>query len=103
MFTIKQIEETLIFDDAEDDDYNVEYDDSAPSEQATFTEALDALNGDYWDNIDERSTEVICYPADQHQNIRTGAYTCTHLVISGKAQDLKRLMACYSRLNNLKT
>lgn len=59
-------------------------------------EAVDALLGDYWDNLDEREDTVIAYPADYVQDYRTGDWSADQLIIrADNPANLERLMACY--------
>jgi hypothetical protein len=72
---------------------------ATPIEPATFREALDALDSDCWDNIDERGDgTIIAYPADYVQDIRTGDYSASELIIRARRPEwAARLVDCYRK------
>ena len=66
--------------------------------------ALDALESDCWDNIDERGDgTLICYPADSRMDPRTGAYEQTQVIVKARRPEwTTRLVDCY-RARNLES
>lgn len=83
-FIVRRMTERLDYEAADSelvDDETVETD---------LRGAIDALDSDCWDNVDERGDEVLLYPADHHQDMRTGEVTGTTVAISGRHVD--RLM-----------
>lgn len=63
--------------------------------------ALDALESDCLDNIEQsRDGTIICYPADYHQNMRTGDYEASELIIHTRhAHWADRLLSLYFNRN----
>lgn len=92
-FTVQEIERIITFH-GEDGEYDNIYNEGriAPSD---LEDAINALESNCWDNIDEREDTVICYPADSHQNYRTGDYESTQIIIKGAPKDVGRLMNYY--------
>lgn len=56
-------------------------------------EAIDALESQCWDSVDDRGDgTVICYPADSHQDLRTGEWESTQVILTGDPWKVGRLM-----------
>lgn len=96
LFTMYEVENVITEESSEGGDYASS--EATPAEDATFREALDALLGGCWDNIDStRDGTIIAYPADYNQNYRTGAYEGSELIITAKhPHHAERLLDCYS-------
>lgn len=93
-FSIATISQTITDESAARGDYAIS--EMSEFESADFREALDALRCGCWDNVDWRASEVIAYPADYEQNIRTGAYEADTLVIRTERPEwLNRLATAY--------
>lgn len=93
MLAIATIHETITDESAAVGD--VASSDMSDAEPVSFRDALDALKQGCWDNVDWRATEVIAYPADWHQDMRTGDYDADTLVIRGPEHQLARLARAY--------
>ncbi len=94
-FTVQEIDRTILFSDDDSGDYSDEYDEGSvmPTDLAG---ALLALDSDCWDSLDYHGDAIICYPADSHQNYRTGEWESTQIIIKADRPEwLDRLMAIY--------
>lgn len=61
--------------------------------QGDLRDALHALDSQCWDDVDQQSETVICYPADWHTDPRTGVVTHTDVAIEAdNERNLERLM-----------
>jgi hypothetical protein len=93
-FTVQLVERTITFigEDQHEDEY-----DEGTVEPADLRAALDALNREYWDDIDLRGDgTIIAYPADMHQDIRTGVYESTQVIIKARRPEwADRLIALH--------
>lgn len=93
-FTLYEIAETITDESARRGD--VATSEASDPEPVTFREALEALRGGVWDNLDARASEVIAYPADWRQDFRTGEYAAETLVIrADDPRNLERLLAAF--------
>lgn len=95
-YYIATIAETITEESAAHGDVaSSELSDDSP---ATLREALDVLQQGCWDSIDWRHNELIAYPADWHQDFRTGDHDAETLVIRARRPEwLDRLYNCYTR------
>ena len=94
-FTLYRVENTITEESASQGDYASS--DPTPEEPATLREAVDALNSDCWDHIDERGDgTIIAYPADYSQDMYSGEWEASDLIIKARRPEwAERLMACY--------
>lgn len=87
-------------------DESIENAESATSEMSedapvSFRGALNMLRDGCWDNLDWRAEEVICYPADWHQDFGTGEWDSETLVIRSRRPEwLSRLSCAYYEKGN---
>lgn len=97
-YTVHSIEETTVWKHTEGEDSN-HYTDTDVSEKVIVDveDAYAALCSDNWDALDIRSEEVLCYPADGHENFRTGDFTRTTVVVCGSESAISALMDYYFR------
>ncbi len=94
MFAIATIEEVITEESAREGD--VASSDMSADDPCGVREALAALLDGCWDNVDWRDTEVIAYPADWHQDMFTGDYDATTLVVrANDPRNLERLARLY--------
>lgn len=93
-FTVQEIERTITHHD--DETHDDEYDEGT-IEPASFREALDALEGGCWDNLDVHGDgTLIAYPADMTMDPATGSYESTQLIVKARRADwLDRLLDVY--------
>jgi hypothetical protein len=98
-FSFYRVENVITEESAADGDYAS----SEPTEveETDFRGALDALESDCWDSIDERGDgTVICYPADYAQDFRTGDWEASELILKARRPEwADRLMAVYCARN----
>lgn len=96
-FTIQLVERTITWADDDSEDYTDEHE-AGTVEPAELREALDALEHGCWDSIDEYGDgTIIAYPADMHQDMHTGAYESTQLIVkAARPEWADRLMALYT-------
>jgi hypothetical protein len=92
-YTITRVDRTIHF---YAEDSHTDEDDSSAPVGGDVRNAVDALNSNTWDNIDERYDCVICYPADSSMNIRTGDYESFQIIIHGAEKDLEHLMSYWN-------
>lgn len=98
-FTIRRIYETLTLppEGVDVDDSCVETDASLPPAPASLRDALDALESQCWDDIDDRGDgTLILYPADGSLNYRTGEEIRETVIIKGSERNVRRLVRCYA-------
>jgi hypothetical protein len=82
--------------DNEDPDEWDNFDDQEWVPEDSIRAVLNELGKEPWDSIDVRTDEVICYPADSHQDFRTGVHTSNQLIIRVKyPRWVDRLMSCH--------
>ena len=93
-FAIATIEEVITEESSRSGD--VASSDMSPDTPCGVREALADLLDGCWDHVDWRDSEVIAYPADWHQNYRTGDYEATTLVVrASDPRNLERLARLY--------
>jgi hypothetical protein len=94
-YLIKEIEQVVHWE-GEDEDPDITYDVGIPV-ASDIEDVISKLKQGCWDNLDIRETEMIAYPADSHQDMRTGDYHQTQMVISGDAYDMECMLNYYFR------
>lgn len=92
-FTMYEVENVITDESAARGDYASS--DVSPEVPATLREALDALLAGCWDNLDGRADSIVAYPADYHQDFRTGDYSASELIVSGDPRNIARLLDLY--------
>ena len=97
-FTVQEVERSITH---HGDDTHTDEHDAGAVEPCSFREALDALEGGCWDNMDERGDgTIIAYPADMVMDIATGVYESTQLIIKARRPEwADRLIAYYEARN----
>ena len=95
-YTIQSIEEKINEHPPPSEDYDIAYDVHIPT-CGDVEDAYAALKSNYWDSLDIRADEVICYPADSNIDYRTGERSRTQIIIKGKENAIEHLMDYYFR------
>jgi hypothetical protein len=94
LFTVQRVTEYITQESSERGDYDRV--DEGAVEATDFRGALEALRSDCWDTIDQSGDTLICYPADAHQDMRTGEYDLTQVIVKARhASWIDRLMRAY--------
>lgn len=82
-FTLYRVENVITEESSRRGDYASS--DVTETEPASLREALAALESDCWDNIDLRGDgTIIAYPADYVQDLHTGDYSASELIIHSR-------------------
>lgn len=92
-FSMYEVENVITEESSKRGDYASS--EATPETPATLREALDALLDGCWDNLDGADDRVIAYPADYVQDMHTGAYEASELIIHGAPRNIERLLALY--------
>lgn len=91
MFEVTYVVETVTEESAREGD--VASSDVGLPESVDVRGALDALESQCWDLVDDRGDgTVILYPADSTQDMRSGDWESTQVIIEGDAWKVARLM-----------
>lgn len=91
LFTITTYERTIEFMEDGSDDYTDETEDMG-TVPADLRAVLDALDSQCWDSIDISDDRTILYPADSDQDMTTGAWIQTQIVIRGNVRNIERAL-----------
>jgi hypothetical protein len=96
-FSMYEVENTITEESAGYGDYASS--ETSPEEPATLREALDALLNGCWDRVDGRADGradcVIAYPADYEQDMYSGDWSGTEVIINGPPRQITRLLNLY--------
>ena len=91
MFELTYVVETITDESAAEGD--VASRDVDGPESVDVRGAIDALESQCWDSVDDRGDgTVICYPADSTQDYRTGDWESTQVILKGDPWKVARLM-----------
>jgi len=95
-FTVQEIERTIAWATDGSEDYT-DTCDEGPVVPSDLRAAFEAMQSQYWDSVDQRDDgTIILYPADSRQDMFTGAYESTQVIIKARRPEwADRLVALY--------
>jgi hypothetical protein len=99
-FTLTTVEETIYGSTLAGDDDVCDYDqtDVSDAAPADLTDVLRALDSQCWDHVDWADDRIVAYPADGHDDYRTGDHSRTTLIVGGKPHQLERVLSLRKEL-----